>query len=223
MASLTLEEQDKIMKTKFKDLTAEQYRLLLALGPEPQTSEIISILEGVAPSDLKVKDVEKWSTVSFDDLIPQQEVPFVKTFVLDGVLYGQADMSELTMGEFTDLMEMGKDLQTNLISIMTILWRPVSDITSWNRAKIRFALALLKKSTKRRTSLALKVLDTVKYEITPYNAMESDLRYKRFKSAPSEIAHFTTLFIVAFLQTLSIDSLNSTLEMMKTSLEKATK
>lgn len=205
------------MKT---NITAEQYRTLIALGPEPQTLAVIAILEGVEQNGLKVSSIDKWRDFPFETLIPSEEANWALLFRHEGVLYGMRKMEDLTLGELIDIMEWGKDIHTNLISLMTLLWRPVSYIPLKSRLKARWAEQLIKIGKPWSLKMGIEIMNDLYYEIEDYIPSVADGRYKTYKGFPGHVAHYCTTFMYTFSRIYATDLLLSTTKMMMESLKK---
>jgi hypothetical protein len=197
------------MKTKkYKDLTAEQYRRLITLPEDYQAIDIIAALELTHPDKLPIQTIKAYKTQDLSpSLLPSStNHPHLPLIFHNGTLYGQVPMDTLTFGEFIDISEMGKDVQANLISLMTILWRPITKITLLNKAKITLALMLFRKGLH---SWAHRILNTTKYLTEEYDALKADTRHKEYKTFPAPIAHQTLVFIHHFSQLRQADILHS--------------
>ena len=189
-----------------KVITAEQYRLLSGLGEEPKEEDLIRILFGKPKSKMTIKEIKELDFTGFK--MPEPEIS-PNLLLHNGVLYGRQNMSELTFGLYIDLVERAKDIQENLILIMTMLWRPVTKITYWNRTKAYVASKMLQSKWGKLRTKGLKLLNKVQYTIEDYDVMTCYNREDDFKTMDGSVAAYTTTFFLTTSQVLTIDSLRS--------------
>lgn len=187
-------------------VNAEQYRRLSGLGEEPTEDQIIFALLGKPKTKMTLKEIKELDLSKFE----MPEVAAFPNLVFhNGKLYGRQDMQGMTFGLYIDLLEQAKDIQTNLILLMTMLWRPITKIDYWSRTKAYFASkALLSKSNRLRV-WGLKLLASVKYEIEDYDTMTCMRREEEFKTMPGSLAAYTTTFFLITSEVLVVDSLKS--------------
>ena len=204
-----------------KEITAEQYRQLSALTGEPTQEDLIRILYGKPKGKMTLKEVDE---LDFSDF-KMPEVSVLPNIVLhEGVLYGKQDMSNLTFGLYIDLVEQAKDIQQNMILLMTMLWRPITKISYWNRAKAYIASRMLTSKWIKMRPRGLRLLASVNYEIKDYDVMDCFGREDLFKTLPGSLAAYTTTFFLTTSQVLVVDSLRSlknNLEEQKTHLQES--
>lgn len=204
-----------------KEITAEQYRQLSALTGEPTQEDLIRILYGKPKGKMTLKEVDE---LDFSDF-KMPEISVLPNIVLhEGVLYGKQDMSNLTFGLYIDLVEQAKDIQQNMILLMTMLWRPITKISYWNRAKAYIASKMLSSKWIKMRPRGLRLLASVNYEIKDYDVMDCFGREDLFKSLPGSLAAYTTTFFLTTSQVLVLDSLKSlksNLEEQKTHLQES--
>lgn len=195
------------MKYEFKSLTAEQYCRLVTLGENPDTADVIWALTGKKKDNWKIKDLKK---VRFGNLDPYLDPFSAKFFVVDGILYGFQDMGHLSFGLFTDIAEAGKDIQNNLLTMMSYLYRPVTKMSRWNRFKLRLIAEIGKRANSVfAVKTMYKITDSIQYEIEEYDPMKCDLRIKQIRQAPATAAHATASFFLIFLRESQLSSLRS--------------
>ena len=199
-----------------KEITAEQYRQLSALTGEPTQEDLIRILYGKPKGKMTLKEVDE---LDFSDF-KMPEVSVLPNIVLhEGVLYGKQDMSNLTFGLYIDLVEQAKDIQQNMILLMTMLWRPITKISYWNRTKAYLASRMLSSKWIKMRPRGLRLLASVNYEIKDYDVMDCFGREDLFKTLPGSLAAYTTTFFLTTSQVLVVDSLRS----LKSNLEEQKK
>lgn len=193
-------------------ISAEQYRKLSALGPEPTEDQIILALLGKSKSKMTLKeirhlDLSKWQ-------MPEPTL-FPNVVTHEGILYGKQDMQTMTFGLYIDLLEQAKDLQTNLIYLMCMLWRPITHVTMWQRVKAWFAMKgmLTKSSTLRRWGM--KVLAGITYSIEDYDPVACMKRETTFQTLPGTFAAYTTTFFLITSEQLVQGSLRSLRDLVK--------
>ena len=204
-----------------KEITAEQYRQLSALTGEPTQEDLIRILYGKPKGKMTLKEVDE---LDFSDF-KMPEISVLPNIVLhEGVLYGKQDMSNLTFGLYIDLVEQAKDIQQNMILLMTMLWRPITKISYWNRTKAYLASRMLSSKWIKMRPRGLRLLASVNYEIKDYDVMDCFGREDLFKTLPGSLAAYTTTFFLTTSQVLVLDSLRSlknNLEEQKTHLQES--
>lgn len=199
-----------------KEITAEQYRQLSALTGEPTQEDLIRILYGKPKGKMTLKEVDE---LDFSDF-KMPEISVLPNIVLhEGVLYGKQDMSNLTFGLYIDLVEQAKDIQQNMILLMTMLWRPITRISYWNRTKAYLASKMLSSKWIKVRPRGLRLLASVNYEIRDYEVMDCFGREDLFKTLPGSLAAYTTTFFLTTSQVLVVDSLRS----LKNNLEEQKK
>ena len=199
-----------------KEITAEQYRQLSALTGEPTQEDLIRILYGKPKGKMTLKEVDE---LDFSDF-KMPEISVLPNIVLhEGVLYGKQDMSNLTFGLYIDLVEQAKDIQQNMILLMTMLWRPITKISYWNRTKAYLASRMLSSKWIKMMPRGLRLLASVNYEIKDYDVMDCFGREDLFKTLPGSLAAYTTTFFLTTSQVLVLDSLRS----LKSNLEEQKK
>lgn len=199
-----------------KEITAEQYRQLSALTGEPTQEDLIRILYGKPKGKMTLKEVDE---LDFSDF-KMPEISVLPNIVLhEGVLYGKQDMSNLTFGLYIDLVEQAKDIQQNMILLMTMLWRPITRISYWNRTKAYLASKMLSSKWIKMRPRGLRLLASVNYEIRDYEVMDCFGREDLFKTLPGSLAAYTTTFFLTTSQVLVVDSLRS----LKNNLEEQKK
>jgi hypothetical protein len=189
-----------------KEVTAEQYRLLSAIEGKPTEEELIKIFFGKPKGQMTLKEIQALDFSGFRMPTPDS---YTDLILHEGVLYGKQEMQEMTFGLYADLIDQAKNIQENLILIMAMLWRPVTKITYWNRAKAYTAHKLIKTKSLKLRAAGLRLLSGVKYEILPYDVMECTKREDLFKTLPGYVAAYTTTFFLITSQQLALDSLRS--------------
>lgn len=194
-------------------LTVEQYSRMVSLGEEPKSEDVLWALTGKNKNDLKLSEIK---STHIGDLTPRLDPFFTKFFVHDGVLYGFQNMDELSFGLFADLTEMGKDIQNNLATMVSYLYRPITKINRWNRFKL-LVMELIAKRAKTPWILkqVYKLVDSIKYELEEYDPIKCDLRYKAIKKAPASAAHNVASFFLILSRELQKDSLKSMETLMR--------
>lgn len=189
-----------------QEITAEQYRQLTELQDGPTTEDLIRILYGKSKNKMTLQEVREVDFSNFE--IPKTEI-YPNIIEHNGVLYGKQDLGKMTFGLYIDLIEQAKDIQKNLILIMTMLWRPVTKISYWNRAKAYLASKMLTSRWSRTRLRGLRLLAGVKYEVKDYDVMDCFGREDEFKNLPGSLAAYTTTFFLTTSQVLTVDSLRS--------------
>lgn len=189
-----------------KEITAEQYSKIIAHGENLTEEHLFVILVGKPKSKLTVKEI---GDIDFSDFIMPKDVIWCDLVYHKGVLYGRKQPDEFTFGEYLDLLEQAKDLSANLVSIMTILWRPVTKISFWNRTKAYLAYKFLISKFQATRKIGFKLLANVQYEIEDYDPIRSIRREEDFKTLPGSIAAYTSTFFLITSQQLLIGSLKS--------------
>jgi len=188
------------------NVTAEQYRKIISKGEDLREEDLYEIFLGKTKNSMTLKEINEISFVNFK--LPE-EIIWCDLVVHNKVLYGRRHPADFTFGEYLDLVEFAKDIPTNLINIMTILWRPVTKISFYNRTKAYLSYKFLISKFKWARVLGFKLLANVKYEIEDYNSLQSMKREDEFQTLPAEIAVYTTTFFLITSQQLLIDSLKS--------------
>lgn len=189
-----------------KHITAEQYRKLISHGENLTEDHLYEILLGKSKLKLTMKEIED---ISFDDFKMPVNAVWCDLIYHEGILYGRKLPDEFTFGEYLDLTEMAKNLELNLISLLTLLWRPVTKISYWNRTKAYLAYKFLVSKWPKSRKLGFKILSGIEYEIEEYDAIKCIKREDTFKSLPAEVASYTTTFFLITSQQLLIGSLRS--------------
>jgi hypothetical protein len=201
------------MVYNWNKLTVEQYSRMVTLGEAPKTDEVIWALTGKHKNDIKLSEVK---TMHIGDLTPKLDPFFTKFFTLNGVLYGFQDMNDLSFGLFADLTEEGKNVQENLATMVSYLYRPVTKMNRWNRFKLRVMEAIAKRTTTVwALKMVYKLLDSIKFEIEEYDPVKCDMRYKAIKQAPASAAHNVASFFLILSKELQTNSRRSMVMMLK--------
>lgn len=195
-----------------KTINAEQYRLLSKLGDEPKEDDVIRILFGKSKNQMTLSEINK---LDFSKFKMPEATLFPNLIKHKGVLYGKQDLQEMTFGFYVDLLEQAKNIDDNLIALMTLLWRPITKVSYWNRTKAFIAHKLLTTSVQVFRKWGLKLLANVKYEIEDYDPLKCSLREKDFQTMDGSIAAYTINFFLLTSQRLVIDSLRSLKEDLK--------
>jgi hypothetical protein len=188
------------------ELTAEQYRRLMGLGESPKEEDLIFALYGKPKGKMTLKEIDALDFSEFK--MPEGPIN-PDFFVHEGVLYGRQNMTELTFGLYVDLMEQAKDINKNLIALISMLWRPVTKISFWNRTKAYIASKLLLSKWGRMRVWGFKMLADVNYTIEDYDPMVCTKREKSLESAPGSVAAYTTNFFLTTSEVLLLNSLRS--------------
>ncbi len=196
-----------------KEITAEQYSLLSAIEGEPTEEQLIKIFFGKPKGQMTLKEIQSLDFSGFK--MPEADI-YTDLILHEGVLYGKQDMQELTFGLYIDLLEQAKNIQANMILIIAMLWRPVTKISYWNRAKAFVANKLLSTKSLKLRATGLKILSKVKYEILPYDVLECTRREDKFKSLPGSVAAYTATFFLITSQVLAAGSLRSLKSQLET-------
>jgi hypothetical protein len=201
------------MTYNFEDLSVGQYQKLLQLGDDPKPIEVVEILTGKKRSELTVKETEE---IQIGNITPPEAIAVDRFFFIDGVAYGRVDMETLSYGEFVDLLDYAKDMHKNLVDVVALMYRPITQFKGMASWKIKMANELIKRGAERR---GLKVLESVDYEIELYDPVKCDLRHKQIKQLPASAAHWCVTFFLNFSQQLLNDSRKSLVHWMETAKE----
>jgi hypothetical protein len=196
-----------------QEITAEQYRLMSIYGEDITEDKLIKILFNKEKGKMTMKEIDDLDFTNFK--MPESTL-IPNLLMHKGVMYGKQDMEKMTFGFYADLLEQSKDIQKNLILIMTMLWRPVAKISYWNRLKAHTASKLLKSKFKKAQVAGFKLLSAVEYEIIPYDVMETLKRTENFETVPGSYAVYTTNFFLLTSNRLMVDSLRSLKRQLET-------
>jgi hypothetical protein len=196
-----------------QEITAEQYRLMSIYGEDITEDKLIKILFNKEKGQMTMKEIDDLDFTNFK--MPESTL-IPNLLMHKGVMYGKQDMEKMTFGFYADLLEQSKDIQKNLILIMTMLWRPVAKISYWNRLKAHTASKLLKSKFKKAQVAGFKLLSAVEYEIIPYDVMETLKRTENFETVPGSYAVYTTNFFLLTSNRLMVDSLRSLKRQLET-------
>lgn len=197
----------------FDTLSVGQYQRLIQLGESPEAYQVAEALTGKKKNQLTVKDIEG---IKVGSLNPPEIVSLDKMLVHDGIPYGRVNMETLSYGEFVDLLDYAKDLNQNLIDVVALLYRPIVKFKGKANWKIKFGEYLVNRGLTKR---GLKLLDSVEYELEEYDPVKCDARRKAIKEFPAYTAHWAVTFFLNFLRQLENDSLRSSLQYQKETLE----
>jgi hypothetical protein len=189
-----------------QEITAEQYRLMSIYGEDITEDKLIKILFNKEKGQMTLKEIDG---LDFDTFKMPESTLIPNLLMHNGIMYGKQDMEKMTFGFYADLLEQSKDIQKNLILIMTMLWRPIAKISYWNRLKAHTASRLLKSKFKKAQVVGFKLLSAVEYEIIPYDVMETLKRTDNFETVPGSYAVYTTNFFLLTSNRLMADSLRS--------------
>jgi hypothetical protein len=205
------------------EVNAEQYRKLSGLGQEPTEEQIILALLGKPKGKLTLKEIDELDFTKFQ--MPEVAA-FPNLIFHNGKLYGKQDLQDMTFGLYVDLVEQAKDIQTNMILLMAMLWRPVTKIGYWSRIKAYFAAKTLLSKSNKAKQWGVKLLASVKYQIEDYDTLACMKREDEFRTMPGSIAAYTTTFFLITSQVLvagSLRSLKSQLETVQSELTESLK
>tara|TARA_R110001592_G_scaffold21695_2_gene87243 strand:+ start:2710 stop:3240 length:531 start_codon:yes stop_codon:yes gene_type:complete len=115
--------------TTLADISVKQW---IKLSKTDDVVKRVSILCGVTKKTVKSMTIESMETVNA--LLEEMEDPSATEFELHPVIelnnikYGlHPNLSELTVGEFADLETACEDSETNLLQILSILYRPITE------------------------------------------------------------------------------------------------
>jgi hypothetical protein len=185
----------------FENLNVGQYQRLISLEENQDPIKVVEALTGKTKSQLTVKEIE---AIKIGDMKPPEIVGLDKFFIIDGVAFGRVNMENLSYGEFVDLLEYAKDLNKNLIEVVSLMFRPITKFDTKGLVKTKMADFYIKKNKSKR---ALKILDGIEYEIEVYDPLKCDLRHNVVKRLPAAAAHWCITFFLNFLKQHEIDSL----------------
>ncbi len=136
---------------------------------------------------------------------------FYPVFEMDGVMYGYADMSSMSLGTYVDLERLIKDPITNLSEIMAILYRPIL------KHRFNSLQYVFKQSFKVKIG---EVENIFKYfTLEKYNNKTREERAELMEKIPASFALGALSF---FLQTGSAHSIGSLISLPEGKKEKKT-
>lgn len=196
-----------------QEITAEQYRLMSIYGEDITEDKLIKILFNKEKGKMTMQEIDQ---LSFENFKMPEATLIPNLLKHKGVIYGKQDMEKMTFGFYADLLEQSKDIQQNLIRIMTMLWRPVAKISYWNRMKAHTASKMLKSRFKKVQVAGFKLLSSLEYEIIPYDVMETLKRMEDFETVSGSYAVYTTNFFLLTSNRLTVDSLRSLRRQLET-------
>jgi hypothetical protein len=202
-----------------QQITADHYRQILSYGADLNENHLFKILFNKPKEQMTLKEIQ---AIDFNTFNIPTGATWCDLVYFNGTLYGKTDVNELTFGEYLDLVDLAKDVNKNLIKMMTVLWRPVSNIGYYNRAKAFIANKLLVNKSKRLRPLGFKLLAGVKYKVEAYDTKLSFDREKQFKQMPAEVAAYTAHFFFLTSTLLLKDTLKftkQTLQQMQSRLQ----
>jgi hypothetical protein len=205
------------MKYTFEDLTVGQYQQFLIEGDKLTPARAAEILTGKKKSQLTLKEIK---TIRIESLNPPEKVTWNRLVLMGDTLYGRVDMNSLSFGEFVDLLDYAKDLNKNLVEVVALMYRPIVNLTFWNRVKLGIAQRLANRNAAPKRMM--KILESLQYELEEYDPVKCDLRHKVIKQMPAHTAHWTVSFFLNFSQQLMIDSLKSLSQTVAETLKKTT-
>ena len=115
--------------TTLADISVKQW---IKLSKTEDVVKRVSILCGVSKKVVKSMTIESMETVNA--LLEEMEDPSATEFELHPIIelndikYGlHPNLSELTVGEFADLETACEDTEENLLQILSILYRPITE------------------------------------------------------------------------------------------------
>jgi hypothetical protein len=196
------------MEITWKNMNAGQYQQLIKLGDETTDEDLIKICLGKSKRDMTVEELE---TITLGEIIPPSAPRLPLFFYIDGQLYGRLVPTEMTFGEYIDLLEFGKSPSENLLECMALIFRPVK-LNLINRAKLWTVMQLFKTNKDKAVDQALRLQDTITYKIQKYDAVLTMKTAAKMESQPAYLAQWTLSFFFLTSQVLLNGSLSSFLE-----------
>lgn len=193
------------MKLSWENMTLGQYQTLIKEAEELTEDRIWEIMVGKNKKDLTLKEI---SEIEIGDINLPQNPIIQKFFYLDGVLHGPIDPAQMSFGEYIDLLGKADNLGDNLISALTIMFRPVKKISRWNKLKL-WATTVLFKS---KSAKAITFQDLIKSQLIPYDSDECKSREEAFKGISAQYGGWAILFFTLTLTNLYRDFLSYSLE-----------
>jgi len=200
------------MRYNWENINAEQYSRLITLGEEPTAEDLVWAMTGKTKNQMTVKDVKSFS---LGDLTPRLDAITSKTFTVNGTTYAMQDITDLPFGLFVDLAKEGEDLKANLLSVMSYLYRPVINVSRWDRIKLMLIISLAPRvKGKWLLKKLLRLLQSINFQIEDYDPVRCDLRIKDMKQAPASAAHHITTFFLTLSKELQKTTHKSLLQML---------
>ena len=153
-----------------------------------------------------IEDIRTWSLDSIKDLAdafdriadPKQE--FHSIIEWNGELLGYAPVASSTLGEFIDLENLAKDMESNMHKICAILYRP---ITNHRFESFKF---MVKQKIKMAKNQVENVFDW--YEVEKYDSKKRKMREETFKDFPVHIFLGALFFFIHNVNMYSINTLS---------------
>jgi len=200
------------MLYNWNTINSEQYCRLITLGEDPKAEDLVWAMTGKTKNQMTVKDLKKFK---LGNLTPELDPVTLKTFTTNGTTYAMQDMSDLPFGLFVDLAKEGEDLKSNLLTVMSYLYRPVTGLTKWNRLKLMLVITLAPRvKGKWLLKIIYKLLNSVHFQIEEYDPLKCDLRIKDMKQAPASAAHNVASFFLILSKELQQTTRKSLIKMM---------
>ena len=212
------------MKYTWDNMTTIQYQRLLQNGDSEKPEDLLCALTGKNKNQITIGEIE---ALRIGSITPKHDPIVAQIFTGDdGILYGLQDLNDMPFGLFDDLMSLSSDIKIHLALMVSYLYRPISKMSFMSTVKLKL-ISKFGHKTKSQwfRRWIIKTMNTLKYEIEPYDPLKCEARSKTIDSSPAYIAHHVVTFFLILsreLQTSSLISLKNRLKEMKTQLHQIT-
>lgn len=197
-------------------LTLEHYKRLNQITSTDVRENTIDVISAITGQD---KDtVKTWSLKSvvqvyneLNDVLKNMNPSFYPVIEWNGVEYGYAPMSKMSVGEYIDLDQLMKEPIKNMEQIMAVLYRPITQNNT------NTATFMLKSTIKALKYDVENIFDH--YDIEQYDTAKRKQVAEEYKQFPAEIGlgalTFFTSINMGLLADLAISSQNKTKQEME--------
>ena len=212
------------MRYTWDNMTTIQYQRLLKNGDSKKPEDLLCALTGKKKNEITISEIE---SLRIGSITPKHDPIVAQIFMgEDGVLYGLQDLNDMPFGLFDDLMSIAADVKIHLSLMVSYLYRPISKMSFMSTMKLRI-ISKFGHKTKSQwfRRWIIKSMNTLKYEIEPYDPLKCESRSKTIDSSQAYIAHHVVTFFLILsreLQKSSLVSLRNHLKEMKTQLHQIT-
>lgn len=208
------------MEYNWETLTVKQYQQLLQEGEDLKPDRLVEILTGKSKLQMTVAEFEN---VRIGNIQPPDDLGWNKIILHNGVYYGRVDMDTLSYGEFVDLMDYGKDPAKNLVEIVALIYRPITEFPTKSKLQIRLAQYLSQTASMgNRYKWIYNLVEKARFSVEQYDPIKCDLRHKEIKAFPAHAAHYCLTFFLTYYQLSVADSLKSSVDKMKAAIKATT-
>ena len=164
-------------------LTLDQYMKMTASEKQGKVERMVNIISALTGYDKK--EVETWSLDSLNEVfqayasLADSKNEFHSLIEWNGTLYGYSNVTEMSLGCYSDLELLSKDMDKNLHKIAALLYRPV---TKHRFGSLKFTVKQQLKMVKNQVE---NVFDW--YELEKYSSEKRKEREEEFRQFPANI------------------------------------